>query len=604
MRGLARALERFIAAPDWRRSARILRRHPELLGLEARRRLEDRESVARTQGDDDIADAYLFYRSVLDRCREVGAQRGIDEQAGLGSLIQCAEHADGDAAVDGFRRAAALTLPGDTRRAGVLSALGEALMGRFARCADGDALDEAVTAFETAVLITEEAEPAERAALLGNLGVALSERHLLHLDPVDIRRAVDAYRETLRLTPPGAPELGQRQANLGTGLAERYASLGDPADLEQAITAMRASIFAPAGSSGLCDRRENLALALRDRYLLRGDLADLDLAVAELEAAVAGRPADDAGVAEALDQLAVTLRMRALRRRDEGQLRRALELHRRALDCGWLGAVSEATMLANRAGTLRALYQLTQERATLNEAIRGYRRALGASSPDGIERPAILSNLGAALLDAGGEDDLASAIHALRAAAGATPETAPDRPARLGNLANGLRRRHSLHGDQDDLAAAVAAYRDSSRHPSEAGLRSALNWSAWAVAREAWSEVAEAADVGAATVMRLVQRQLLRRDKESWLVVATQLLANGAYALARTGTLRCAAERVEEGRARLLSEGLDLARTDLSELAGSRPELVERLRAASVRIAALERRAALQAPTDTNPAHP
>lgn len=227
MRGLARALDRFIEAPDWRRSERILRRHPELLGREARRRLEEHAAAARRDGDDDDADTYLFYRNVLDRCREVGPERGIDEQAGLDALIDRAQRGNGDAAIDGFRRAAALTLPGDTRRPGVLSALGEALMRRFARFADADALEEAVSAFETAVAITDGREPAEHAVHLGNLAVALSE-HLLHLDPADIHGAVDAYRQALRLTPAGAPELGQRQANLGTGLAERHASLGNP----------------------------------------------------------------------------------------------------------------------------------------------------------------------------------------------------------------------------------------------------------------------------------------------------------------------------------------------------------------------------------------
>jgi hypothetical protein len=180
-------------------------------------------------------------------------------------------------------------------------------------------------------------------------------------------------------------------------------------------------------------------------------------------------------------------------------------------------------MLNNRAGTLRAWFAATADPSHLDSAIVGYRQALEAGAATAIERPAIATNLGGALLDryelAGAIGDLRSALQFLEETAAGTEEQAPERLGRLVNLANALRRRHALSGDEGGRARAASSYRIACERGRDAvvevGLRTALNWGAWAIDREAWREGAEAYMYAADASDRLLGQQLTRRDRRA-----------------------------------------------------------------------------------------
>ena len=78
-RRLASRLDRFMAAPTWDRSFRLLARHPELAGERAEALLGELIESARSSGDRERADQRDYYRTVLRRCRALGRDRVFQE---------------------------------------------------------------------------------------------------------------------------------------------------------------------------------------------------------------------------------------------------------------------------------------------------------------------------------------------------------------------------------------------------------------------------------------------------------------------------------------------------------------------------------------------
>jgi hypothetical protein len=215
---------------------------------------------------------------------------------------------------------------------------------------------------------------------------------------------------------------------------------------------------------------------------------------------------------------------------------------------------------------------------------------------DSPDRARYLNNLGNGLRDryarSGRLEDLEAAVEAYREAVNTTPSDSPDRARYLNNLGNGLRDRYARSGRLEDLEAAVEAFRNACELGLEASLESAFigarGWGKWALQRCAWEEAAEAYSFVSKAIERLLEVQLLRTAKESWLREAQGLSANGAYALARTGDLERAIEIVEGGQARLLAEALEHNRQDLMQLsARGHGELLARYRQAASRWAEL-----------------
>jgi hypothetical protein len=553
--------------------------------------------------------------------------------------------ADLAAAVTSFERAAALTGPWHPDRAAILNNLGLARHERSSapgRAANGGRdLDQAIAALEESAALARDdpegrapplanlgsalldrrgpgdleraaevldeaarlagGDQAERARRLNNLGIALAECHQHGGRPEQLERAVAAYEEAVALTTAGSVDRPARLANLGTGLAERFTLHGDPADLDRAIDLMAQAVAASdaAADPDLPDWLDNLGLLLRDRYLRDGDLADLDQAEARLARAVSLTAPGAAARPGLLDQHAATLRLRALRRGEAGELRRAVDLHREAARLTG-AAADRAAILSNLGGTLRAWArqpghepghsQANHREAILGEAVEAYREALGLARS--AERGAVLTNLGCALLDrydaARDGRDLDQAMTALTASVSATDPDSPDLPSRLNNLANGLRRRHERDGAATDAAQAEDAYRRGQRRglqvATEVALRCGLNWGDWAAQRADWEQAREAYTGARVAADRLLRLHLARRDVEAWLTEVGDLPGQAAFARARTGEPAAAAEWLEWGRARVLSDALGRARLDV--LAASRPDLVRRYQHAAARLAA------------------
>ncbi|MCB9137700.1 MAG: CHAT domain-containing protein [Caldilineaceae bacterium] len=200
--------------------------------------------------------------------------------------------------------------------------------------------------------------------------------------------------------------------------------------------------------------------------------------------------------------------------------------------------------------------------------------ATPAGSPD---LPSRLNNLGTGLsarfARSGREADLEAAIGRYEEAVEATPAGSPDLPSILNNLGTGLRARFARSGREADLEAARTSYRRACEIGQdcavEEALRSARNWSRWALDRSAWNEAVDAGALGLAALDRLFAVQFSRADQENALQQGRALAAATAYAHAQLGQEAQATEVMEQGRARLLAEALEQNRRDLDRL----PEL-------------------------------
>lgn len=76
---LMRALQEFMSAPTWGESGEILKNNPELMSAEAIGVLDDLVDEAHRQNDEPTAHALGVYRQVLERSREAGPDKAIEE---------------------------------------------------------------------------------------------------------------------------------------------------------------------------------------------------------------------------------------------------------------------------------------------------------------------------------------------------------------------------------------------------------------------------------------------------------------------------------------------------------------------------------------------
>jgi hypothetical protein len=298
-----------------------------------------------------------------------------------------------------------------------------------------------------------------------------------------------------------------------------------------------------------------------------------------------------------LSNLGASLHTRYARSGLLADLQAAIAAHRQAVATTSIDAPERARHLNNLGTDLRDhYYERSGQLADLEAAIAAHRQAVAATPSDAPERAVYLSNLGTDLADRyarrGQRADLEAAIEVHQQVVAATPSDAPERAVYLSNLGTDLADRYARRGQRADLEAAQSAYRGACEWGLETALEPALvgarGWGNWALERHAWEEATEAYDYGAKAVERLLEAQLLRSAKESWLREVQGLAANAAYAWARVGDLERAVEVVEGGRARLLAEALERHRHDLEQLpARGEEELLARYRQAAARWATL-----------------
>jgi CHAT domain-containing protein len=546
--------------------------------------------------------------------------------------------ADLDDAIESWRQAIAVSSPATQGHAEALNNFAGLLTIRYQGSTTSAAdLDEAIDAYERAVEVGS-AEP-RFYTYLSNLGIGRSTRYDVKGDISDLERAIVVWQQALSLVPPGSPEMAGCLNRLGMGLYRRYrrtcqidtlqeaigdwertvaltdsqspdmpgrlnslcnglnaryARTGSGNDIERAIRLRELALTLPMVDPERSDVLHNLGADLQERYRTAGALTDLERAVNTSQESVALTPVGAMKRPGHLATLGNALLERYDRYQKVSDLKRAIQLFEEAVQT-CVEATKLPAYLNSLAIALKQLYDQTGIGTVLDQVIGTHRRTIELSSAASPDRYSYMNNLAAGLQSryqrTGEIADLDQSIEVLEQA---SKECSGSNilPGVLKNLAGGFRMRHERIGRNEDLQRAKSTYElactvgfDLS---VDAGLSSAHDWLMWAFERKSWEEVHQAYSFARSASKKGLQVQISRRAKESWLRVTQGISVRAAFALAKQGDFEQAALAVEEGRARLMSEALEVDRTKLDTLRTIAPSLYEQYSQAAARLVQLE----------------
>lgn len=506
---------------------------------------------------------------------------------------------DLEAAIDMHQQSADKTRSDSPEYATVLNGLGAALRDRYTHLDLLDDLQRGINAHQQAVAVSRPETP-HRALFLSNMGNALHDRYKLLGNISDLKDALEALKEAVNIMEHDDPDWKMFADNLGIGLASRYARDGVKTDIDDAIDIFRqvvkaSSIHDPLRASYL----NHLGAALKARYKSFGQLNDLEGAIDNFKDALAASHIDAPRRNRYFNNLGNALKNRYARQGKLVDLHTAIKAYRQAVTKTPPGDPFCTVHLANLGNTLLDRYARSHRYADLRVAIKINQRAAAAASSESPDRAYFLGSLGAAFSARYTRDknqaDLQGAIQEFKEAVEITPDDSPQLAGYLAGLGRSISDRYRRNGEPSDLVAAQSAYRCACERGLENNLEAALmgarTWGDWALERGEWAEAAEAYEYGEKAIEGLLEVQVLRTAKETWLREVQGVMENAAYALARSGDLEQAVVVIETGRARLSAEAMERNRRDLERL----PELgqgtlLERYRQATGRWMALTTR--------------
>ncbi|SBT40916.1 Tetratricopeptide repeat-containing protein [Micromonospora narathiwatensis] len=499
-----------------------------------------------------------------------------------------------DAAVSAARDSVRTAARGSHEAAVATSRLSIALLERFKHRTNRLDLDAAINAAREAVRMTADSEHPD-AVVLQQASFALTARHALTGAKEDIDEAIEAAAAAVDATPEDSRIRTECQSILGSLYHERFSRHGTRADLDRAVEFQQLVVQAvPADHATRAAYLSNLGLALKDRYQWRGDLADLDSAIVFLAEAVDRTPLDDPDRAASLTNLALALEGRYEAAHRDEDARNAVAAAREAVSVTPLGHPAAPGRLSNLSGALNALHQVTGSADTLRQAVQVCQEAVDATPDPHADLPGRLSNLGMLLqqlADVTADPELLRrSLAANLRAVEATPDNHPDAVGRQLNLASAERSRFLR--TRDPAAAEVAMRRfaaaaQSRSGPPSARIDAAVAWGELAVDGAAPETAAEAHRLALALQSDLVSYGLARDARERHLAERVGLGSDGGACEIMAGHPGRAVELIEQGRAVLWSQQLDL-RQDLTALRAVAPDLADGLEKVNVELRELE----------------
>ncbi|GAA2692951.1 MULTISPECIES: CHAT domain-containing protein [Actinosynnema] len=415
--------------------------------------------------------------------------------------------------------------------------------------------------------------------------------------PKLLATAVEQARAAVQAANSGTRLLALCRTGLANALLTLARESDVPGMVDEAVDQAAAAVDI-AGSSPMGHRfKYVLAEALSARNDRRGGLDDLDRAIRLLEEfiLVPDHLMSPGTARVGKMTLSSLLRRRFLRTKVRADIDRAVDITFEAVTAD-LEPVPAA--LTNCGNVLLTRFQAYGDPVDLGGAVDFQQRADLATKPGDWQAASRHNNAGNSLAVAwqvtGNQAYGERAVAQYRTALALTGHAASERASREYNLALALQTLADATGSPEHLAEAVtlfrAAVRDGMVSAVEWALSAAQHWGRWASARQAWPEACEAYEAALTATDELFRAQVLRSDKETWLVDAQGLADEAVHALTRLGRVEAALEAAEAGRARLVSEALDLGRAELTGLAesGFRP-LAETYRSAADELAGLLR---------------
>lgn len=432
-----------------------------------------------------------------------------------------------------------------------------------------------------------------RLDMLNAGGLSLYARYDKIRQSKDFTAAENIFQSATSQSPDNWPNRSKYIFNLGGLYLLRCRNgFGSPIDLKKSIEYIQQSVSLDQSNGTF---RYHLAVTLNERYKRIGDLYDLDRAIHEFERAIIVSDASEWLKGAAYGQLGNALRSRFLRYHNSTDLDRAVDLQRRALDLSETDDEGMASRWNNLGCTLLERAGLSDGIEEVTEAINCFHHASQLSAPTAFQYPARLNNLGNGLAKrfdrTHDTQALDEAIDAYRQAIRFTPSLAQELTSRLYNLANTLRSRLEVTKSSDESAEVSDLYRKACvsglERDHQWGLFASRNWGEWAGNSGQWKEASEAYGYGFQIIDRLVDTQISRGNKEVWLSELQQFSAEAAYAHYMNGDAVGAAVSLEQGRAYLLSEALQLKSRSLGRLHDiGRSDLVQAYEVAASRMTA------------------
>jgi tetratricopeptide (TPR) repeat protein len=435
------------------------------------------------------------------------------------------------------------------------------------------AIDAAVSGFEEAVGQTDPDDP-WLSARLQFLADALTDRYEVRGQPDDLRRAVSILDRAAELPTSSEDDAPIDHNILAKALFRWHDRFGTQAELDRAILALETAAEAAGTADNRTTTLTNLSLMLGRRYLRDGRLDDLNRAIA-IDAGLAEQPVSDQdGRAALLGNQGIHLLARYDIASQPADLSAAIQALEQAVRAARPGSRGRPRYLTTLGTALIRQARNTERRSDAKKAIAVLVEAVEATGPGSFERANRLNNLGAGYLRryqiTGRLRHLDEAIQTFQQGLGATAADAPGYAWRAANLASALSNRYRRSRDPADLERATALFRDSvGRNLTvnlEVALRVARAWGGWAVERLSWAEAAHAYTSAMEASERLFKVQLVRGHKRAWLREAGQLFDNTAQVLLRAGDPAGAVRALELGRARLMSEAIEIDRAELYQL--------------------------------------
>ncbi|MCP4697911.1 MAG: CHAT domain-containing protein [Gammaproteobacteria bacterium] len=359
-------------------------------------------------------------------------------------------------------------------------------------------------------------------------------------------------------------------------LAQQFMNSGDASAIREAA-AVWDEIFADPNLAGI--DRDYLAVMLNESaacymryYQASGDVAVLEQALSVWQGIV-WDDVDPELYAEFFPVFlnnAGTARLALFKRTgDRVYLDRACADIQSALEQAPESFAELPRLLTTQSDMLTARYKLDKAPQDARDAIAAQGKAVALTGKESPDYPKRLHQSAVVLLGcAMSPEDLEPAIAACRQAMDLMPEASPERLVTGSNLGAALSLRHACRQDPADLDQAIEAFQTSAGQsvlPAVA-LASAVNWLKHEFARKHWNSVTQAHACMLQAADSLQHTQLIRRHKEMWLRDTQGQALKAAYAFAKLEKPKQAAEALEQGQARLLSESLALNRADLSAL--------------------------------------
>lgn len=426
------------------------------------------------------------------------------------------------------------------------------------------------------------ADPAE----VMRLAEALVTRYELAGRSADLDDAVAAGRRAQQGFPAGHPHWAEVTGRLRQWLLGRHRLSATPEDLDEAIALTRLLITAHPAAAELANLLDELSGLLVARYDRTRAVTDLDEALKASRQAVNKTAVQDPDWATRMANLAMALRLHFLRTDEDADLDLAVHTAEMSVEHLAAGHSAYAHVRSNLGILLQARFERSGDPGDLDRAVRLFRQGIEHNPGDPLARAILLSNLASALHDrflrAGNDADLDEAIILVRRAVDLTPPHDPAKGRHLANLNNVLRSRHDRDGDGADLAEALDVLRAVASSTTVAPKLRLTMALAWAGAAEHLGD-ADTALAALHTAVDLlpviVWHGLDRASRESALDDVRGVACVAAAVAVNLGRPEHAVEMLEQGTSVLWGQSLRL-RSDLSELAVTEPELVDRLHTA------------------------